>query len=40
MDRAGVLSLPVVSGERFLGMISKAGILDGYRKELIVQTIS
>jgi CIC family chloride channel protein len=30
--------MPVVSGERFLGMISKATLLDRYRRELMVQT--
>jgi CIC family chloride channel protein len=30
--------MPVVSNGRFLGMISKATLLDQYRKELRVQT--
>ncbi len=39
MDRLHLFSMPVVSdGERFLGMISKATLLDQYRKELRVQT--
>lgn len=40
MDRIGAFSLPVVAGNRFIGMISKATLLDQYRKELIVQTDS
>jgi len=31
-------SLPVVDGERYLGLISKSSMLDLYRKELKVQT--
>lgn len=38
MDRARVDSLPVVHRKKFLGMVSKATILDRYRKELIVQS--
>ena len=39
MDRTRSFSLPVVDhAHRFLGMISKATVLDQYRKELIVQT--
>ncbi len=38
MERLGVFSMPVVSDGRFLGMISKATLLDQYRKELAVQT--
>ena len=38
MDVDGVPSMPVVSDNRFLGMISKATVLDQYRKELMVQT--
>lgn len=38
MDTGGLFSLPVVLNGRFLGMISKATILDRYRKELMVQT--
>ena len=38
MDRAQLSSLPVVENERFVGMLSKATLLDHYRKELIVQT--
>jgi CIC family chloride channel protein len=38
MDRTGLWSLPVVRRNKFLGMVSKATILDRYRKELIVQT--
>lgn len=36
-DRTGAWSLPVVHGERFLGLISKATLLDHYRKELLAQ---
>lgn len=38
MDENRIFSLPVVTDERFLGMISKATLLDQYRKELMVQT--
>lgn len=38
MDQLGRFSMPVVEGGRFLGMISKATLLDCYRRELIVQT--
>jgi CIC family chloride channel protein len=38
MDVGRLFSMPVVSGERFLGMISKATLLDRYRRELMVQT--
>lgn len=38
MDKNRIFSMPVVSDNRFLGMISKATILDKYRRELIVQT--
>jgi len=38
MDNDRIFSMPVVSDSRFLGMISKATILDQYRKELIIQT--
>lgn len=38
MDQGRVYSMPVVSGNRFQGMISKATLLDQYRKELMVQT--
>jgi CIC family chloride channel protein len=38
MDQTHRWSLPVVRGNKFLGMVSKATILDRYRKELIVQT--
>lgn len=38
MDRHQLYSIPVVSNKKFIGMISKATILDKYRKELIVQT--
>ncbi len=36
-DRTGSWSLPVVHGGRFLGLISKATLLDHYRKELLAQ---
>ena len=38
MDDDHIFSMPVVSDSRFLGMISKATLLDQYRKELMVQT--
>ena len=38
MDTRQLFSLPVLSKKRFVGMISKATLLDQYRKELIVQT--
>jgi len=38
MDAKGLFSMPVVSNRRFMGMISKATLLDRYRKELMVQT--
>jgi CIC family chloride channel protein len=38
MDENHIFSLPVVANDRFLGMISKATLLDQYRKELMVQT--
>lgn len=38
MDEGHIFSMPVVSDNRFLGMISKATLLDQYRKELMVQT--
>ncbi len=38
MDSTGSFSMPVVSNKRFIGMISKATLLDKYRKELMVQT--
>jgi CIC family chloride channel protein len=38
MDNGHFFSMPVVADNRFLGMISKATLLDQYRKELMVQT--
>jgi CIC family chloride channel protein len=38
MDDERIFSMPVVSDNRFQGMISKATLLDQYRKELMVQT--
>jgi CIC family chloride channel protein len=38
MDSEGLYSMPVVDDGRFEGMISKATLLDQYRKELMVQT--
>ena len=38
MDDGHIFSMPVVADNRFLGMISKATLLDQYRKELMVQT--
>jgi chloride channel protein, CIC family len=37
MDMKNLFSMPVVVNNRFLGLISKATILDQYRKELMVQ---
>ena len=38
MDDLDLYSMPVVDQGKFLGMISKATLLDHYRKELMVQT--
>lgn len=38
MDTHRLYSLPVVAEDIFVGMISKATLLDQYRKELMVQT--
>lgn len=38
MDAKRLFSMPVVADNLFVGMISKATILDQYRKELMVQT--
>lgn len=38
MDMKNLFSMPVVVNNRFIGLISKATILDQYRKELMVQT--
>jgi chloride channel protein, CIC family len=38
MDEKRYYSMPVVKNGRFMGMISKATLLDQYRKELRVQT--
>ncbi len=38
MDKDGLFSMPVVTNGIFIGMVSKATILDQYRKELMVQT--
>jgi chloride channel protein, CIC family len=38
MDALKKFSLPVVANQRFVGMISKATLLDKYRRELMVQT--
>jgi CIC family chloride channel protein len=40
MDAHRLYSIPVVSNHRFVGMISKATLLDQYRKELRVQTFN
>jgi CIC family chloride channel protein len=37
MDKKNMFSLPVVVNNRFVGMISKATLLDKYRSELMVQ---
>ena len=39
MDRKQLFSIPVVANNKFIGMISKATLLDRYRKELMVQTL-
>lgn len=39
MDARRLFSMPVVADGKFLGMISKATLLDQYRKELRVQTV-
>lgn len=38
MDAESLFSMPVIVNKRFVGMISKATLLDQYRKELMVQT--
>ena len=38
MDEKHLFSMPVISNRRFVGMISKATLLDRYRQELRVQT--
>lgn len=38
MHRQQRFSIPVLSGKRFMGMISKATLLERYRRELKVQT--
>jgi CIC family chloride channel protein len=38
LDRTGAWSLPVIEKGRFLGLISRATILDHYRRELKAQT--
>ena len=38
MDEKRLFSMPVISNNRFRGMISKATLLDRYRRELAVQT--
>lgn len=38
MEQTAVQLLPVTENHRFVGMLSKATLLDHYRKELIVQT--
>ncbi len=38
MDNNHLFSMPVVANNKFQGMISKATLLDQYRKELMVQT--
>ena len=39
MDTGRLFSIPVVANGRFVGMLSKATLLDQYRKELRVQTM-
>jgi len=38
MDMSNLYSLPVISNKRFVGMVSKATLLDKYRSELRLQT--
>jgi CIC family chloride channel protein len=38
MDEYSMFSIPVLEGRKFLGIISKATLLDQYRRELMVQT--
>ncbi len=38
MDKNNLFSMPVVANSMFLGMVSKATLLNQYRKELMVQT--
>ncbi|MBU2522542.1 MAG: CBS domain-containing protein, partial [Proteobacteria bacterium] len=38
MDANRLFSMPVIANKKFIGMISKATLLDKYRKELMVQT--
>ena len=38
MDDGHIFSMPVIADSHFQGMISKATLLDRYRKELMVQT--
>ena len=38
MDQKNLFSMPVVVNNRFIGMISKATLLDKYRSELMVQS--
>ncbi len=40
MDAKRLFTMPVVADRKFLGMISKATLLDQYRKELRVQTMA
>jgi len=39
MDMNRLFSMPVIANRKFIGMISKATLLDKYRKELMVQTV-
>jgi CIC family chloride channel protein len=39
-DTTNTWSLPVIEDNKFKGLISKASMLDHYRKELMVQTDS
>ncbi len=39
MDKKRLFSMPVVANKRFVGMISKATLLDKYRKELMLQSV-
>jgi CIC family chloride channel protein len=38
MDTKQLFAMPVINNNRFLGLVSKARLLDQYRKEIMVQT--
>jgi CIC family chloride channel protein len=37
-EEAGAWVLPVVDGQRFVGLVSKSSLFDHYRRELNAQT--